>query len=75
MFAVFILVTGCAQLSGDDSGVVIEHAVNQIGIADMQAERHCAQFGKQARRVKSGPARPSLLLLQSRISEYSCVAP
>ncbi len=67
--------SGCAQISSDPDGIVIEHAVNQIGIADMRAERHCAQFGKQAKRVKSGPARTSVLLLQSRISEYACVSP
>jgi len=76
LFAVIALgVTACAQVSGDADGVVIEHAANQVGAADYQAQDHCQKHGRNAVRVKTGSARTSALLLQSRVSTYRCVQP
>ena len=73
--AVLGVLGGCAQVSGNADGVVIEHAANQVGFADLKAQRHCEAHGKRAVRVRTGPAQTSAVFLQSRISEYACVAP
>ncbi|MCG8553980.1 MAG: hypothetical protein MJD61_01640 [Proteobacteria bacterium] len=68
-----LLLGACAQVSGDARGVVIEHAANQVGAADLQAADHCARHGRKAVRVKTGPAETSVLLLRKRTSTYRCV--
>lgn len=65
---------GCAQLSGNAGHVTIQHLAFQPFFADMEAQRHCETFGKKAVKVRVGPIQPGPLAVQTRITEYDCVA-
>jgi hypothetical protein len=67
---------GCAVRHASPDGITIEHDAYQPELAAVEAEEHCAQYGKKAVLVKTSAPAPStsLLYLNSSLSMYECVA-
>ena len=75
LLGVGLLLAGCAVRHESPDGITIEHDAYQPELATVEAQEHCAQYGKKAVLVGTSPAAPSssLLYLESRISMYDCV--
>jgi len=76
LVGVGLLVAGCAVRHASPDGITIEHDAYQPELAGVEAEEHCAQYGKKAVLVKTSAPAPSssLLYLNSSLSMYDCVA-
>jgi hypothetical protein len=68
------LVSACAA-TGDERSVTVEHGVNQFGVAETRAERHCAEFGRKALHVQTRPKESGFLGLQTTVSVFECIPP
>jgi hypothetical protein len=66
---------GCAVRHESPDGITIEHDAYQPELAAVEAQEHCAQYGKKAVLVNTSPPAPSrsLLYLNSSLSMYDCV--
>jgi len=72
---VLLVLAGCAVRHETPEGIVIEHNALHPELADIEAQKHCARYGKKAVLVKRTAAAPSpsLLYMRSRVSIYDCV--
>lgn len=70
-----LALAACARIVGDSEGVLIRHTAHQPVLADIEAKQHCAEYGREAVKVRMGPIEPGPLAIQTRVSEYECVAP
>jgi hypothetical protein len=71
-----MLLAACAVRHASSEGITIEHDAKQPELAVIDAERHCAQYGKKAVLVKTTPEAPSasLFYLSSSLSVFDCVS-
>lgn len=71
-----LLLASCSVI-GTEFEVSVDHLADKIGVAELAAKRHCEQYGRSARLVKTGPIKsaPSGLMLQTRTSTFDCVEP
>jgi hypothetical protein len=70
-----LLVSACAVRHASPEGITIEHDARQPELAVVDAERHCAKYGKKAVLVKTTAEAPSasLFYLSSSLSVFDCV--
>jgi hypothetical protein len=70
-----VLLAACAVRHASPEGITIEHDAKQPELAVIEAERHCAKYGKKAVLAKTTPEAPSasLFYLSSSLSVFDCV--
>jgi hypothetical protein len=70
-----LLLAGCAVRHASPEGITIEHDAKQPELAVIEADRHCAKYGKKAVLVKTTAEAPSasLFYLSSSLSVFDCV--
>jgi hypothetical protein len=75
-FAIGALLAACAVRHASPEGITIEHDSKQPELAVVEADRHCAKYGKKAELVKTTAEAPSasLFYLSSSLSVFDCVA-
>jgi hypothetical protein len=75
LLAIMALITACAVRHAGPEGITIEHDAKQPELAAIEAERHCASYGKKAVLVTTTPEAPSasLFYLSSSLSVFDCV--
>lgn len=68
-------IAGCAVRHESPDGITIEHDAFQPELAAVDAQEHCAKYGKKAVLVNTSPPAPSasLLYLNSSLSMFDCV--
>ncbi|MGH6895447.1 MAG: hypothetical protein ACREJ5_02705 [Geminicoccaceae bacterium] len=73
--AIGLLLSACAVRHASPEGITIEHDTLQPELAVVDAERHCARYGKKAVLVKTTAEAPSasLFYLSSSLSVFDCV--
>jgi hypothetical protein len=73
--AIGLLLSGCAVRHASPEGITIEHDTLQPELAAIDAERHCAKYGKKAVLVRTTAEAPSasLFYLSSSLSVFDCV--
>jgi hypothetical protein len=73
--AIGALLAACAVRHASPEDITIEHDAKQHELAMVEAERHCAQYGKKAELVKTTAEAPSasLFYLSSSLSVFDCV--
>ena len=73
--AIGLLLSACAVRHASPDGITIEHDTRQPELAAIDAERHCASYGKNAVLVKTTAEAPSasLFYLNSSLSVLDCV--
>jgi hypothetical protein len=71
-----LLLAACAVRHASPEGITIEHDAKQPELAVVEADRHCAEYGKKAELVKTTAEAPSasLFYLSSSLSVFDCVA-
>jgi hypothetical protein len=71
-----LLLAACAVRHASPEGITIEHDAKQPELAVIEADRHCARYGKKAVLAKTTPEAPSasLFYLSSSLSVFDCVA-
>lgn len=75
LLGVVLWLAGCAVRHESPDGITIEHDALQPELATVEANEHCAKYGKKAVLVATSPPAPSrsLLYLDSSLSMYNCV--
>jgi hypothetical protein len=75
LLGVAFWLAGCAVRHESPDGITIEHDAYQPELAAVDAQEHCAKYGKKAVLVKTSPPAPSrsLLYLNSSLSMFDCV--
>jgi hypothetical protein len=75
MATIGLLLSACAIRHASPDGITIEHDTLQPELAVVDAERHCAKYGKKAVLVTTTPEAPSasLFYLNSSLSVFDCV--
>jgi hypothetical protein len=70
-----VLLAACAVRHASPEGITIEHDAKQPELAVIEADRHCARYGKKAVLAKTTPEAPSasLFYLSSSLSVFDCV--
>ena len=70
-----LLLAACAVRHASPEGITIEHDAKQPELAVIEADRHCAKYGKKAVLVKTTAEAPSasLFYLSSSLSVFDCV--
>jgi hypothetical protein len=70
-----LLLAACAVRHASPEGITIEHDAKQPELAVIEADRHCAKYGKKAVLIKTTPEAPSasLFYLSSSLSVFDCV--
>jgi hypothetical protein len=70
-----LLLAACAVRQESPNGITIEHDAHQPELAAVDAEEHCAKYGKKPVLVGTSQPAPSssLMYLESSISIYDCV--
>jgi hypothetical protein len=73
--AIGLLLSACAVRHASPEGITIEHDTLQPELAAIDAERHCAKYGKKAVLVRTTAEAPSasLFYLSSSLSVFDCV--
>ena len=70
--ALAFVVAGCASVEPD--GLIrIEHPRYQFGAAELQASIECSKQGKKVRHLMTEPAKMSVVLIETRISTFTCI--
>jgi hypothetical protein len=74
LLAIGILVAACAVRHAGPDGITIEHDSKHPELAAIEAERHCATYGKKAMLLTTTPEAPSasLFYLSSSLSVFDC---
>jgi hypothetical protein len=72
--AIGTLLAACAVRHASPEGITIEHDSKQPELAVVEADRHCAKYGKQAKLVQTTAGAPSASRFHlSSSSVFDCV--
>jgi hypothetical protein len=72
-----VSISGCSVENATREGITVAFNAYHPELAQREATRHCAQFGRKAVLVSSEPGTPSLSSLFTRqtVNVYQCVEP
>jgi hypothetical protein len=70
-----LFLAGCTTTEKSPDGITIEFNALHPGVAQLEANQHCQQFGKQAILVSTQAGTPSIATLFTRtsVSTFECV--